>query len=522
MATTARASSLRTDRNGRIVPRRQLVAVLSVLAAFFAVLLPLQSAAAAAPSAPDGLSAEPTSPTQVHLAWNTVSDATSYSVSRSTVDGGPYLEVGTPTTTSLDDNVNADTAYYYVVQATTVDETSPNSGQAAALTGAVTGLQVALRTNTDALLQWNPSPLSATVWELQRSVSASGPFAGIASPSTPTFQDTQLDPATTYFYRVRATTPWTSLFSSTVSATSALDHLVLTPATVTITSGDSQAYTAEGFDALDNSLGDVTAATTFTVTPDGSCSDAVCTATLAGDHTVTGTKDAKTGTAALSVTAGAFDHLVVSPATANIASGGSQDYTAEAFDAANNSLRRCHSGDDVHHRSRRLVHRCRLHSDAHRSSHRDRHQGRQVRHRRAQRHRRCPRPPRGRTRHRHHRLGGHAGLYRRGLRRRRQLPWRRHPRHDVHHRPRWLLHRCRLYRDARRAPHRDRHVLRQERHRGPDGHSPGPGAGGRYQPLAPVRILNTRNGVGAPIAPIGAGQAFDLPVTKPAACLPPA
>ena len=124
----------------------------------------------------------------------------------------------------------------------------------------------------------------------------------------------------------------------------AVDHLVLSPATATIASGESQAYTAEGFDAADNSLGDVTADTTFTVlgqTGRGAgapCPDAVCAPTSVGDYTVTGTDGTATGTASLHVNVGALDHLVLAPATATIASGESQAYTAEGFDAADNSL----------------------------------------------------------------------------------------------------------------------------------------------------------------------------------------
>ena len=68
--------------------------------------------------------------------------------------------------------------------------------------------------------------------------------------------------------------------------------------------GGSQAYTAEGRDQYDNSLGDVTATTTFSIAPNGSCTGATCTASAAGAHTVTGTKSGKTGTASLQVTAG--------------------------------------------------------------------------------------------------------------------------------------------------------------------------------------------------------------------------
>src|SRR5439155_764731 len=117
----------------------------------------------------------------------------------------------------------------------------------------------------------------------------------------------------------------------------ALDHLVLAPPTATIAAGGSQAYTAEGFDAFNNDLGDHTSTTVFTVAT-GTCTGASCTSSVAGAHTVTGTDSTKTGTATLTVNAGALDHLVLAPPTATIAAGGSQAYTAEGFDAFNNDL----------------------------------------------------------------------------------------------------------------------------------------------------------------------------------------
>jgi parallel beta-helix repeat protein len=120
--------------------------------------------------------------------------------------------------------------------------------------------------------------------------------------------------------------------------TGALDHLVLSPASATITAGGSQTYTAEGRDQYDNSLGDVTSTTTFSISPDGSCTGASCTASVSGAHTVTGTKAGKTGSASLQVNAAVVDHIVISPASATMAAGGSQSYTAEGFDASNNSL----------------------------------------------------------------------------------------------------------------------------------------------------------------------------------------
>jgi hypothetical protein len=81
-----------------------------------------------------------------------------------------------------------------------------------------------------------------------------------------------------------------------------LDHIVISPASATVAAGSAQLYTAEAFDALSNSRGDATGATTFTIAPDGSCTGASCTPTAPGGHTVTGTFDGKTASASLTAT----------------------------------------------------------------------------------------------------------------------------------------------------------------------------------------------------------------------------
>ncbi|MFL5928033.1 MAG: nitrous oxide reductase family maturation protein NosD, partial [Gaiellaceae bacterium] len=132
----------------------------------------------------------------------------------------------------------------------------------------------------------------------------------------------------------RATSP------ATLSVTAGpLDHLALTPAAAPVAAGAAQAYTVQGRDAYDNSLGDRTAATTFTIAPDGSCAGSSCTATLAGSHTVTGSSGSATGTASLQVTAGAaIARIVIAPAAATIAAGATQVYSAQGYDAANNPI----------------------------------------------------------------------------------------------------------------------------------------------------------------------------------------
>ena len=120
----------------------------------------------------------------------------------------------------------------------------------------------------------------------------------------------------------------------------AAHHIVISPDTTSITAGDTQAYTAEAFDEFNNSLGFVTENTTFSIAGDhgGSWSANTYTSAKAGTWTVTGTYGALSDNASLTINAGSARHIVISPDTATITAGGTQAYTAEAFDQFNNTL----------------------------------------------------------------------------------------------------------------------------------------------------------------------------------------
>jgi outer membrane protein assembly factor BamB len=113
-----------------------------------------------------------------------------------------------------------------------------------------------------------------------------------------------------------------------------LDHVGLSPASSSITAGGSQTYTATGYDAANNSLGDMTSGTTFTIS-DGSCTGAICTATIAGTHIVTGTNSGKTGTATLTVNAAAATQLALS-GLSSAAAGTAQTATVTLGDSYGN------------------------------------------------------------------------------------------------------------------------------------------------------------------------------------------
>ena len=98
---------------------------------------------------------------------------------------------------------------------------------------------------------------------------------------------------------------------------------MLSPASSSIHSGQSQLYTVDGFDAFGNPRGDQTADAVFSITPNGACSANRCTATTPGAHTVTAHVGSAAGSATLAVSApvvpGAPSVVSVTPSLKQIA-----------------------------------------------------------------------------------------------------------------------------------------------------------------------------------------------------------
>jgi hypothetical protein len=117
-----------------------------------------------------------------------------------------------------------------------------------------------------------------------------------------------------------------------------LDHITISPVGASIVAGQTVNFATEGFDQYNNDLGSVTGATIFSITPDGSCVAAACTASVAGPHTVTGTDNGKSATATLQVTGSAVDHINLTPPTATIGPDLTVTYSTEAFDQYGNDL----------------------------------------------------------------------------------------------------------------------------------------------------------------------------------------
>jgi hypothetical protein len=122
----------------------------------------------------------------------------------------------------------------------------------------------------------------------------------------------------------------------TPPATDRIVRVVLDPVVASIGLGATQAYTARAFDAGGSDRGDVTARTTFSIQPTGSCVRGRCTAGAAGVYRVTGSLPGSEadGAAELRVTAAPLAQVVLDPAVGSVGVGGSQAYRVLGLDTA--------------------------------------------------------------------------------------------------------------------------------------------------------------------------------------------
>jgi hypothetical protein len=161
------------------------------------------------PVSPSGLSATGGN-AQVTLSWAASSGATSYNVKRSTVSGGPYTQVASPTGTSyVDTSLTNGTKYFYVVSAVNASGESANSAEVSATPTAPqtppptpTNLQ-ATAGNAQISLSWSAST-GATSYNVNRSTTSGGPYSQIATSCPNSYTDSGLTNGTTYYYVVSA------------------------------------------------------------------------------------------------------------------------------------------------------------------------------------------------------------------------------------------------------------------------------------------------------------------------------
>ena len=172
----------------------------------------LQFAVAQSPDAPTGVSAT-VSGSRIYVSWNSVSNATSYKVYRSSSASGSYTLIGSPSSTYYYDNSPLTGYNYYKIKAVnSAGESSYSSYASCNYTGgttapnAPTGVSV---TNTGTSsspqlkISWN-SVSNATSYKVYRSSSASGTYSQIGSATSNTYLYDNSPMSGYNYYKVKA------------------------------------------------------------------------------------------------------------------------------------------------------------------------------------------------------------------------------------------------------------------------------------------------------------------------------
>ena len=196
---------------------------------------------------PTGLTATPGN-AQVALVWNASAGAITYNLKRSTVSGGPYATIASPSAPDFTDaTVTNGTTYFYVVSSVNGAGESANSAEVSAKPVAPTQIPavptgvVATPGNAQVALTWTAVTGAAT-YNVKRATTSGGPYTTIASPTAASFTDTTVTNGTTYDYVVSAVnTAGESANSTQVSAKPAAPaQIPAVPTGVSATPGNAQ------------------------------------------------------------------------------------------------------------------------------------------------------------------------------------------------------------------------------------------------------------------------------------------
>ncbi len=220
------------------------------------------------PAAPANLAAVAASSTQINLSWTDRADnETGFEVERASAPGGPFAKIadlGINTQTYADQGLSPNTQYCYRVQAKNSSGGSGFSNTACATTptppvpppAAPTTLVATAVSSSQINLNWTDNATNETGFELERSTDGTN-FTKIADlrPDITTYQNTGLNPATRYFYRVRAVNQGgQSAYSNVANATTA-DVVPNAPARLTAQTTSFSAIVLNWADLSNNEAG---------------------------------------------------------------------------------------------------------------------------------------------------------------------------------------------------------------------------------------------------------------------------
>ncbi|OIN59329.1 fibronectin type III domain-containing protein [Arsenicibacter rosenii] len=221
-----------------------------------------------APTAPARLVATVISSTQIDLQWaDLANNETGFEVERASVPGGPFTKIadlGINTQTYSDRNLTPNTQYCYRVQAKNSSGGSGFSNTVCATTpappvpppAAPANLVATAVSSSQINLNWTDNATNETGFELERSTDGTN-FTKIADlrPDITTYQNTGLNPATRYYYRVRAINQGgQSAYSNVADATTA-DVVPNAPARLTAQATSFSAIVLNWADLSNNETG---------------------------------------------------------------------------------------------------------------------------------------------------------------------------------------------------------------------------------------------------------------------------
>jgi hypothetical protein len=164
-----------------------------------------------------------TGTTTFTLTWDAMASASSYLVERSLDGSTGWATIGTPGAATLNDTGRTPgTRYFYRVSAVNASGTGASSAVVNnyTLPAQVAGLTANSISLSEIDLTWTALSPAPTGYSVERSLNGSTGWTVIGTPATNSFNNTGLDAATQYFYRVRATNPGgAGAYSSNANAT---------------------------------------------------------------------------------------------------------------------------------------------------------------------------------------------------------------------------------------------------------------------------------------------------------------
>ena len=153
-----------------------------------------------------GVSLKAISSSEIDLSWDTVNGVKSYTIYRATSENGNYSKVGSAKTASYKNTkLKPSTSYWYKVTAVITGEESGFSDIQAATTLPLTpsGVKAKAASSTAVTLTWKA--IGGSTFNVYRSSTQRGEYTKIEGElSTASYNDMNLTPKTTYWYKVTA------------------------------------------------------------------------------------------------------------------------------------------------------------------------------------------------------------------------------------------------------------------------------------------------------------------------------